>query len=260
MPDPGAGFARAGRGLRLDAFVHPLSFLVLAFLRLPSAEEAVVLLGVLEIFAQDCGGVRVIDDVLLEVALVLEDVVNDAAEERDVAARAHRDVNIRHGAGAREPRIDVDDRRAALLRLHHPAEADRVALRHIRALDDDAVRVLQILLERGRAASAERCPQTGDGGGVSNTSLIFDLNDPERVEELLDEIVLLVVEGRAAKMRDGHRAPEFVAFLRRVFPVRVARRSSPAPPPCPSPARAGSAPTTSRAAGGRARAARGASP
>ncbi len=56
---------------------------------------------------------------------------------------------------------------------------DRVALRHVRSLDHDAVRVLQILLKRGRAASAERCPQTGDGGGVSNTGLIFYLDDTQ---------------------------------------------------------------------------------
>ena len=40
--------------------------------------------------------------------------------------------------------------------------ADRVALGHVRTLDDDAVGVLQVLLEIGRAAAAERRSQTGN--------------------------------------------------------------------------------------------------
>ena len=44
---------------------------------------------------------------------------------------------------------------AARLGLHHPLEPDRMALGHVRALDDDAVAVGQILLERRRPASTE---------------------------------------------------------------------------------------------------------
>ena len=80
----------------------------------------------------------------------------------------------------------MDNCRASLFCLHHPAETDRVALRHIRALNDDAVGVLQVLLKSGGAPSAKRGPQTGDRRGVSNTGLIFDLNNSERREELLD--------------------------------------------------------------------------
>src|SRR4029453_4740024 len=100
-----------------------------------------------------------------------------------------------HGAGARESRIHMDDGGTAFLGLHHPAESHGMTLRHIGAFDDDAVGVLQLLLERGGPASSKRCPQTGNGGGVSNTSLIFDLHNAQRGEEFLDEIVLLVIEG-----------------------------------------------------------------
>ena len=47
------------------------------------------------------------------------------------------------------------------LGLHHPLEADRVALGHVRALDEDAVGVRQILLEGGRAAASELVPRPG---------------------------------------------------------------------------------------------------
>ena len=50
------------------------------------------------------GRVRVVHDVLAELALVLEDVVDERAEEGDVAAGADRHVQVGHRARAREPR------------------------------------------------------------------------------------------------------------------------------------------------------------
>ena len=81
---------------------------------------------------------------------------------------------------SREARVDVDDRGAARLGLHHPLESDRMALGHVRALDDDAVSVLQVLLEGRGSAASERGPQTGDSGAVSNTGLVLDLHDSDR--------------------------------------------------------------------------------
>src|SRR5213078_3278463 len=71
-----------------------------------------------------------------------------------------------------------------------------------------AVRVLQVLLERGRPTPAERCPQTGDGGGVSYASLVLDLERAEGRVQLLHEVVLLVVEGRSSEAGDAHGAIE----------------------------------------------------
>ena len=73
--------------------------------------------------------VRVVDDVVLEVGLRLDDVADQAAEERDVRAGADRHVEVRDRARARVVRVDVDDLRAALTRLHDPARADRDAPR-----------------------------------------------------------------------------------------------------------------------------------
>src|SRR5207248_6892873 len=111
-------------------------------------------------------------------------------------------------ARPREARVDVDDLGAPLLCLHHPLEADRMALGHVRALDDDAVGVLEVLLEGGGAASTERGPQTGDGRGVSYAGLILDLDGAERGVQLLEEVVLLVVEGGAPEVSEAERALE----------------------------------------------------
>ena len=104
--------------------------------------------------------------------------------------------------------------RAPLARLHHPLEADRVVLGHVRAHDHDAVGVLEVLLEVRRAASSERGPQTGDRGAVSYAGLVLDLHDAERRHQLLDQVVLFVVERRAAEVADRHRAIRRVALLR----------------------------------------------
>ena len=114
--------------------------------------------------------------------------------------------------------------RAAALSLDHPLKPDRMALRHVRSLDQDAVGVRQVLLEGGRPSSSERRPQTGDGGGVSYTGLVLDLHRPERREQLLDEVVLLVVERRAAEAREAARAAQACGPRRRTPPT--SRRAS----------------------------------
>src|SRR5262249_18529835 len=161
----------AGRTVRLHALVLPGAHVVRARLRVPAGEEPVAVLGVRELVADDHPGVRVGLDVILEPASVLEDVVDDAAEEGDVAARTDADVPGRHGARSGEARIDVDDLRTALTGLHHPLDPDRVVLGHVRAHDRDAVRVHQILLEFGGPASSERGAQTGHRGAVSYAGL-----------------------------------------------------------------------------------------
>src|SRR3954452_18630023 len=103
-----------------------------------------------------------------------------------------------------EARVDVDHRRTAGLRFHHPLEADRVRLGHVGTLDDDAVRVLQVLLKVRRAPATEAGPQTGNRAAVSYPRLVLDLQRAERGEQLFDEVVLFVVQRRAAEARDAH--------------------------------------------------------
>jgi len=116
-------------------------------------------------------------------------------------------MDVGDGARARETRIHMDDSCPALAGLHHPSKGDRMAFRHIRPLNDDEIRILQILREGSGSAPSKRGPQTGDRGGMSNTGLIFDLDNPESSEELLDQIVLFVVESRAAQVSDRHGPP-----------------------------------------------------
>src|ERR1017187_10163769 len=85
------------------------------------------------------------------------------------------------------------------LAFHDPLEANRMSLGHVRAFNQDAVGVLQVLLKCRGTAAPEASPQTGDCGGVSYPGLILDLDGAQRCVQLLDQVVLLVVQGRAAK-------------------------------------------------------------
>src|SRR4051794_4761377 len=97
-----------------------------------------------------------------------------------------------------------------------------MGLGHVRALDEDAVGVLEILLERGRAAAAERGPQTGDRARVSYARLVLDLHGAHRGERLLYEVVLLVVERRTAEVGEAQRAVHAPAMVVRVLPAVLA--------------------------------------
>src|SRR5690606_6738878 len=94
----------------------------------------------------------------------------------------------------------------------------RVALGHVGALDDDAVGVRQVLQGLRGSASPERCSQTGNGGGVSDARLILYLYRAGGGEQLLDEVVLLIVERRAAQGRDAHGATQRPTVLVGVLP------------------------------------------
>ena len=82
-----------------------------------------------------------------------------------------------------------------------------MALGHVGALDEDAVGVDEVAGRIGGPAAPEASPQTGDGGGVSYPGLVLDLDRAERGEQLLDEVVFLVVQGRAAEAGEAERAP-----------------------------------------------------
>ncbi len=199
-----AGVALAGRGDRRHALVLPGVVVVRARLGVEAGEHAVEVLGVAEVLAQDGGRVGVVEHVLVEVQLVLQHVVDDRAEEGHVGAGPDGHVQVGQRARPGEARIDVDDHRAARLGLHHPLKAHRMGLGEVRALDDHAVGVLQILHERGGAAAPERRAQPHHGRAVADAGLVLDLHHAERRQQLLDEVVLLVVQRGAAQAGDAH--------------------------------------------------------
>src|SRR5918998_2850461 len=215
-----------GRVIDGLSLVAPTRYVVRLCLLIPTGEEA-RLAHVLELLGYEGGGVGVVDDVLLEVLLVLDDVVDEATQERYVRPSPYRGVDVAHGARAGEAWVHVDELRALLARDHWVPEAYRVRLSHIRALDDDAVGVLQVHEVSGGAAPTVRGAQTGHRGAVSYTRLVGDLGKPHGVEQLGDEVVLLVVYRRPTDGGDRKRAVELPALLVCLLKGLIARPLEP---------------------------------
>src|SRR5947207_14032683 len=80
-----------------------------------------------------------------------------------------------------------------------------MALRDVRAHDDEAVGMFEVARVRRRGAATVSCPQTGDARAVSYPGLILDGDDPEPAPELLAHVIELVVERRATEREDRGR-------------------------------------------------------
>jgi hypothetical protein len=118
----------------------------------------------------------VVDEVLLQ------HVVDQAAEERGVRSGSEPPVDVADCGGPREPGIDVDHlgpaarADAALgvqLGLHEPLEADRMGLGRIGSVDDDDVGVLDVTPVIRHRAPPECGRQTDDRGAVSDSGLLL---------------------------------------------------------------------------------------
>src|SRR5918992_4467278 len=199
------------------ALVTPARGVVLFALLVPAGEQARGV-GILEVLGNDRGRVGVDLDVLFEVLLVLEDVVDQPPQESDVGARPDRCVDVTHRRGAREARVDVDELGALLFGDHGVPETHGVGLGHVGAFDDDAVGVLQILQVGGGAAPTVRDAQTGHRRAVSYSRLVRNPYEPQRMEELGYEVVLLVVYGGPADGGQGHGAVQPLALRVLLFP------------------------------------------
>src|SRR5438874_2543975 len=118
------------------AMVEPALPVVAALLPVPAGEKAGrAFFRVAKIFAQNAGGIGEVHDVIAEEKIVLDNVPDEAAEKRNVAAGADRHPDVGQRAGTRKSWIDMNDGRAALLCFHDPAEADRMAFGHGGPLD-----------------------------------------------------------------------------------------------------------------------------
>src|SRR5918997_1274163 len=215
-----------GRVVDGRSLVAPARHVVRLRLHVPAGEEA-RLAHVLKLLGNEGGSVGVVDYVFSKVLLVLYDIVYEATEERYVRPRPDRRIQVAHRTRTREAWVDVDELRTLLAGDHGVPKAHRVGLGHVRALDNDAVGVLQVHEVGGGAAPTVRDAQTGHRGAVSYTRLVGDLGKPHGVEQLGDEVILLVVYRRAADGGDRKRAVELPALLVCLLKGLVARPLDP---------------------------------
>ena len=107
-----------------------------------AGEDALQVLCILEIITYDKRCIRICLYILFEVEIVLEYVVDDSSQESDIRAGADGGVDISHLRGAREVRIDMNDRCSSLFCRHHPTKPYRVAFGKVAPLYEDAITTL----------------------------------------------------------------------------------------------------------------------
>ena len=103
-------------GIELES---PLGLVVSPGLLVVTREYAVL---EAEVLAHDECGVGVFNDVFLEVFLVVENVLDHAAQESDVRAGPQGDMKIRASRSTRELRVHMHDSGARVLGLQNPLE------------------------------------------------------------------------------------------------------------------------------------------
>ena len=193
-----------------------------------SKPEIQAVLGQLEPFLDDERRVGVVDEIVVRDPIVLDGVVDQAAEKRDVGAGANLQEQVGGGRRPREARIDDDHLGVALqLGFDRPLEAARVVLGRIAAHDQHHVGVLDVDPAVGHRAASECGPQTGDRWTVSNPGLVFQVADPQAAHRLDDEIIEFVGVGAAAGPGDAFAAIDGAAAAR--LSRRRSRRASSSP-------------------------------
>ena len=220
--------------------IRPARAVVAALLGIVAGEKTV---GKAVVVADDPGGVGVLAHVFLLDAVMLDGIVDHAADEGDVGSRAQFGEHVRYRAGAIETRVDVQDIGAALLGSRQPIHCDGMVLRRVSAHDQDDIGVQHVDPMVGHRSPTERGRQTGDRGAVSEPGLVLDVHQAEGPHEFHEEIGLLVVQRRAAEAGDGlgavydspvHRCLE--SFIARLFDSRGDPLECPVPaffPPTP---------------------------
>ena len=161
--------------------------------RIPAREEARI--GIeLVVVAKQAGSVRVAEDIVLVIELVLQDVVNHPAEERNVGARTQPTVDVGLGRRTRITRIDHDPGGTAVLCAFHPTRTQRVVFDIVGADRQNDVGVGEIAPVARHGTAAETRSEARNGRGVTHARLVVNRNDAERTGELLNEPTFLVVE------------------------------------------------------------------
>ncbi len=170
--------------------------------------------------------VREQPDVLVVVPLARQDVVKQAAEERDVGAGANLDEAIGDGCRPVEAGIHAHELRVTVPpRFHDEPESHRVVFGRVAPHRQNDIRVADVRPAVGHRSSSERGGQTGHRGAVSYAGLLLDRHHAEAGAKCFHEqVVHLVGVGAAADHAQPRERVDGVAGC--VLSRRNARRAS----------------------------------
>ena len=79
--------------------------------------------------------------VFAENAFILQHIVDEAAQKKNIAARPQWNPDVGHGRGAGETGIDVNNSGALFAGLNHPLETNWMLFGHGRSHDQNGIGV-----------------------------------------------------------------------------------------------------------------------
>jgi hypothetical protein len=132
-------------------------------------------------------------DELLVLQVVLDDVLHEGVEERDVRARVEGQVDVGELRRRRETRVGRDDLRALLLGLHNPPANQGVLLECVGPDNEEDVRIGDVLDRLGHRTGAEGAGEADHGRGVAEAGAVVHVRGLHgHARELLHQVVLFV--------------------------------------------------------------------
>ena len=131
-------------------------------------------------------------DVLLVFPAVVEDVIHDAEQERNIRSRADAHVFVGLGRRPRETRIDHDHLRAGFLGVQHVQHRHRMRLGRIRADVHRSLRELHVVVGIRHRTVTPRIRHTGDSSGVAYSCLVVAVVAAPHRHPFAQQVRLLV--------------------------------------------------------------------
>ncbi len=129
----------------------------------------------------------------LVLPAVLDDVLHDTVQERNIRSRVKGHVEIRKFGGWRKPWICTDDFCTTLLGEHDLPPDQRVLLDGVAAKDEDAFGLTNIGYRVGHGAGAKSTGKTDHGRCVTEPGTVVNIGRfQNRTGKLLHQVVLFI--------------------------------------------------------------------
>jgi len=143
-------------------------------------EDAVVVPGELEGGIHQEGGVGIVLYILVKEEVVVDDVLDHAAEEGDVRPRADGCVNMGLGRRLGEPWVNAQQSGASLVNgFLDPLEGNRVIGSGVASHDQDHIRIAEVDPVIRHCAASERLCQSRYSWAVSDPGLVFNIDQTQ---------------------------------------------------------------------------------
>ena len=169
---------------------------------------------------------RVVVDEFVVKPVMLDELVQDRAVERGIAARPDRQMQIGGARDRSQARIDDDELRAVVARLPQPVSERRKRLADVRAADHHHFGMREVGVIVRAAVEAERFLVSRAGADHAEPPIVIEIARLERDSgELANEVALLVRQRHAREHREGIRT--VLALDALDFRDRAARARAP---------------------------------